>query len=349
MEQGGDFFDRIGLGQRRTPVSASMGLTFRCNLRCAHCYLGDHRGGQSNELSTAEIFDLFDQMAAAGTLWLLLTGGEPLVRPDFREIYASAKNKGFIVTLFTNGTLLTPEMADFLADLPPHNIEITLYGATRLTYDQVTQVKGSYDRCMRAIDLLMARSIPLKLKAMAMTSTVAEIPAMKTFARGLGLEFHFDPMLNNDLDQGQTPFPFRLPPGEVARLDLDDPARCLEWQDFYHQQSEIPVNTSFLYNCGAGINSYHIDPFGHLSLCMGVRDHSFDLRLGNFKEGWDNYILQERLTPAVEIGPCASCKLQPLCGQCPAWAESECAGPGEPIQYLCQIGHSRAKALGLID
>ena len=118
-----DFSKRLRerVAGKRIPLSGSLELTFRCNLRCVHCYLdGQHTPSpEQHELTTSEITDIIDQIVAEGCLWLLLTGGEPLVRPDWKEIYLYAKRKGLIITLFTNGTLLTPEDADFLAEWRP--------------------------------------------------------------------------------------------------------------------------------------------------------------------------------------------------------------------------------------
>ena len=99
-----------------------------------------------------------------GCLWFLLTGGEPLVRRDFLEIYQYIKRKGLLATVFTNGTLLTPKIADVLAEWRPFAIEITLYGRTQETYERVTGIPGSHARCMRGIELIMERGLPLNLK-----------------------------------------------------------------------------------------------------------------------------------------------------------------------------------------
>ena len=111
------FFERLKNSGKRIPLSGSLEVTFRCNLRCAHCYLGDNRSGVpgEQELTKEEIFAILDQVTEAGTLWFLLTGGEPFIRPDFMDIYRYAAHKGLLVTIFTNGTLLTPQLADELA------------------------------------------------------------------------------------------------------------------------------------------------------------------------------------------------------------------------------------------
>ncbi|HUU50699.1 MAG TPA: radical SAM protein, partial [Nitrospinota bacterium] len=239
---------------KRIPILGSFELTFRCNLRCAHCYCNlplNSRDAISKELKTGEIFNIFDQIAEAGCLWLLLTGGEPLLRKDFLEIYTYAKKKGFLISLFTNGTLITPKIADYLAESPPSEVEITLYGVTKETHEKVTGIPGSFKRCQKGIELLLARKIPLRLKTMAMTLNRNELSNIKEYAEGLGVKFRFDPELNPRLDHSKTPCNFRLSPEEVVKLDLADEKRIKEWREFC-EKFLGPPEFDNLYLCGAG-------------------------------------------------------------------------------------------------
>ena len=130
--------------------------------------MGDQEARRS-ELTYEEHCRLLDEITEAGCLWLLYTGGEIFARKDFLDIYTYAKQKGLLIGLFTNGTLITPKIADHLAEWRPFMIEITLYGRTRETYEQLTGIPGSYDRCMRGIRLLMERGLPLALKTVGVT------------------------------------------------------------------------------------------------------------------------------------------------------------------------------------
>ena len=130
----------------------------------------------ARELSTDELRRIIDEIADAGCLWLLFTGGEIFARKDFLEIYTHAKQRGLLISLFTNGTQVTPAIADYLAVWRPFAIEITLYGRTRETYERLTGVPGSFDRCMRGIRLLKERGLPLKLKSVAVTINRHETP-----------------------------------------------------------------------------------------------------------------------------------------------------------------------------
>jgi MoaA/NifB/PqqE/SkfB family radical SAM enzyme len=229
---------------QRIPLVGSLEVTERCNLGCAHCYInlpaGDY-GARRRELITREMYQILDQVVDEGCLWLLLTGGEPFVRPDFLDIYTYAKKKGLLVTLFTNGTTVTPRIADHLAEWRPFAVEITLYGATQETYERVTGVKGSFERCMRGIQLLLERGLPLKLKTMVMTLNQAELGEMRALARILGVEFRYDPVLNVRLDGGRSPQEFRIPAEDVVALDLADEQRMQGWRDFQEQYAGPPA------------------------------------------------------------------------------------------------------------
>ena len=133
---------------KRFPLSATFELTNRCNMRCVHCFINEpqaSRAAISKELSTAQVCDLLDRIAAAGCLFLTLTGGEVFLRSDFEEIYTHALKKGMVVVLFTNGTLITESTARLLAEYRPLMVEITLYGATAEVYENMTRIPGSYE------------------------------------------------------------------------------------------------------------------------------------------------------------------------------------------------------------
>src|SRR5579863_890094 len=190
-------------GDKRVPVEVSLEVTRRCPLECQHCYnnlaMGDV-AARNRELSKEEYETLLTELADMGVIWLLFTGGEIFARKDFLDIYTSAKKKGFLITLFTNGILINEKIADYLREFPPFAIEITLYGRTRETYEALTQMPGSYERCLRGIGLLRERGLPLKLKTVATSINKHEVLAMRQFAEEeLGVEFKADGQINHAL------------------------------------------------------------------------------------------------------------------------------------------------------
>jgi radical SAM protein with 4Fe4S-binding SPASM domain len=339
---------------RRIPIGGAIELTRRCPLRCVHCYnnlpLNDQEAKRC-ELTYEEHCRIVDEITEAGCLWLLYTGGEIFARKDFLEIYTYAKKKGLLITLFTNGILLTPEIADYLVEWRPFSIEITLYGRTKETYERITSIPGSYEKCMKGIHLLMERGLPLKLKTMAITINKKEIWEMKDYVeRDLGLEFRFDAIINPRIDCSQNPLNVRLSPQEVIELDLQDPKRMAEWGKFcekFKGPVHPPEKFDELYHCGGGINSFAIDPCGKLRVCALSCDDAYDLRRGCFRDGWEDFLLSVRKKKITKQTKCIDCEIKAMCGMCPANAQLENKDPEEPVDFMCQVAHLRAKALGI--
>jgi radical SAM protein with 4Fe4S-binding SPASM domain len=246
-----------------------------------------------------------------------------------------------ILTLFTNGTLLTRQIADYLAEWRPFKIEITLYGATQETYERVTGIPGSYTRCRRGIDLLLERKLPLGLKTMVMTINHHELEQMKALAGSLGVQFRFDPILHPALNGSTRPTNFRLTPEEIVAIEMADPDRAKRWPEKYRDKPEIPSSERRMYQCGAGRQGFHIDATGKMSPCLIARRSSYDLRKGSFKECWEQFIPEMINCVYSESFECLGCRLRHLCAQCPAVAELEHDDVEKRVEFLCQVAKMR--------
>ena len=346
----GEFSERLHrkVGNQHIPIAGSLEVTMRCNLRCQHCYIPPERrlSRKAPELSLVEIQRILDEVTDAGCLWLLLTGGEPLLRRDFLDIYRYARAKGLILSLFTNGTLVTERIADYLAEWRPFNIEITLYGATQETYERVTGIPGSYARCRRGIDLLLERKLPLKLKTIVMTLNHHELDQMKSFAASLGVQFRFDPIMNAALDGSTRPATLRISPERVVEIEKADAARNSQWPKTIKEYSGRKALNRDLFLCGAGKTSFHIDANGRLSICISSRNPSYDLKSGNFRKGWEGFLPKVTERQYSDRYLCACCSMRFICAQCPAQGELEQQDAESRVEYLCQLTKLRAEAFG---
>ncbi len=331
----------------RLPWSGTIEVTPHCNLRCAHCYIRRcHPEGRI--LSRHELCHILDEIAEEGCLWLLLTGGEPFMRDDFLEVYGYGKKLGMIITVFTNGTMITPEIARYLREWTPRLVEITIYGATRMTYEKITGVAGSFDRCLKGVELLLDQRINLTLKTMAMTLNKTEIWEMKRLAKGFGVTFRFDSVLNPGLDGSRRPCTLRIDPEEVVRLDREDPEYCEAWVRACRAVIKLPPPRDTLFTCGAGLSHFHIDAFGQLQMCTIARQPGYDLRRGSFRQGWREFLPHLLTQKETRRSPCRSCRYRPICLICPGWGQLEYGKSGErPVDYLCQIARLRARAFGV--
>lgn len=343
----------VGVHERikeRVPLNVTLEITHRCPLTCAHCYnnlpMAD-REAASAELTLDDYKRLLDELHQMGTFWLLFSGGEPFARKDFLDIYTYAKQKGFLITIFTNGTILTPAIADYLAEWPPFAIEITLYGHTRETYETLTGQPGSFDRCRRGVNLLLERGLPLKLKTVPTSINRHEVRDMQQFAEELGLEFKYDALVNPRTDCSQSPLAVRLRADEVVALEFDDPTRRSEYRRLLNldlAQGPPPISEN-LYFCGGGMTSCAVDPYGNLSICVISHQDHYNIREGSFTDGWNKGLLAVRKKKRRRLTKCNSCQIQSLCGMCPANGELESGNPESPVEFLCEVAHLRAMAL----
>ena len=272
--------DKLTHLPERFPYSCQWELTCRCNLHCVMCYTDCFNRPEAvrQELSSAEILRIMDELAEAGTLELCLTGGEPLARPDFFQLYEHAIRCGFLVTVFSNGTLITEAHADRFAALRPHCIEISLHGMTRETFERITLGQGSYDRCLQAIGLLLDRQIPLVLKSTAMTLNQHEILEIKRYVESLGrVKYKLGEEMRPELDGSGVPFQYTLSEQDLTELNRQDPDLQ---RDASRRDSAEPLP------CQSGLQRFHIDAYGQLQLCSGNRRQSYDLRNGSFHTGF---------------------------------------------------------------
>jgi radical SAM protein with 4Fe4S-binding SPASM domain len=337
----------------RVPLQVSIEVTRRCPLECLHCYnnlpMGDVEARQ-REMTKEEHFRVLDELVEMGCFWVLYTGGEIFARKDFLEIYTYAKKKGFLITLFTNGTMINETIADYLVEWPPFAIEITLYGRTRETYEALTAIPGSYDRCLRGVRLLKERGLPLKLKTVATSINKHEVMAMRRFAEDeLGVEFKMDGQINPRIDCSQSPLAVRLTPEEVVALDMGSPKGMSEYRRLAKHDLENPPSLAQIdtvYFCGGGMTGFAINAYGEMGICVISQQETFSVRELGVARVWEGSLLQLRSRKRTQMTKCVQCRIQSLCGMCPANGEMENGDRESPVEFLCQVAHLRAAAVG---
>ncbi len=333
----------------RVPLSGTMALTDRCNLRCVHCYIppaavGTPAGRAGAELGTDAWLRLLDEVAEAGCLNLLLTGGEPLLRRDFGALFTRAKRNGMLTTVFTNGTLVDDAVLEAFAAWPPRAVEVSLYGATEATYEAVTGVPGSYRKCRAGIDALLASGVPLRLKTMLLRPNRHEFDAMAALAKSLGVKFRHDPSVFPRFDGDPGPTRLRVPPEEAVAIEMADPERVRDWARFRERTGKLAPQDQ-LYTCGAGRVMFHLDPHGTLRPCLMVRNLAANVSRGGFARAWREVMprLADRAAPPGFR--CRDCGDRIYCGYCPAFFELETGSETKYPSYLCRLGELRAEAV----
>jgi len=338
------------------PLGGGMELTHRCNLGCVHCYCrqpaGD-RAARDAEMSYDTICRIVDQAAEMGCFTLFLTGGEPLLRPDFLDIYDHVISRGILTILFTNGTLITARIADHLAEYPPLFVEVSLYGLTAATYESITGVPGSHARCMAGIRLLADRGIKFHLKTPAMVQNKDELEGLARFAAELGANFRFDAMLHprlHNMSCRYEPYDYSLSLEERVDLEFADAERLRAWQAYVERATAMPLEDT-VYRCGAGLYGFFIDANGLLTMCVLSREPGYDLTQGTFRQGWAALTsLRGRVRHEEDGQGCGDCEMAGFCLQCAARSQLE-YGPDvstRRVDWICDLTHLRANKLAAI-
>lgn len=339
------------LGDQRYPLSGSLELTPRCNLQCVHCYINEQPGcreAMEKELSTAGIQQVLDQVSNAGCLFLLLTGGEPLLRPDFPELYLYARRKGLIITLFTNATLLTPRLIEMFLSTPPSKIEVSVYGATRETYEGLTRIPGSYDRFIHGLELLHQSGLNFGLKSVILSVNKHELSAMQALAERFAQRLRYDGTVWPRLDGTDDAFGTRLSVQEMLDLDCGDPQRMASWSQAYKLGQGLTFRDERVFRCGAGFRSFHIDSSGRMSVCMMARQATYDVTETGFVSAWQK-LGTLRTMKRSRASICLSCTAAGVCSQCPGWSQLAHGDNESVYDYICQLAKEREQQINIYD
>jgi radical SAM protein with 4Fe4S-binding SPASM domain len=347
--------------KHRGLLSFDLEITARCNNDCRHCYInlpaGD-RAARSRELTLQEIGPIADQAVELGALWVLVSGGEPLLREDFREIYLLLKGKGLLVSVFTNATLIRDAHMDLFKRYPPRDIEVTVYGSTEETYERVTGRPGSYRAFRAGLDLLDKGKIKVRLKAMALRSNVHELQEIAGFCRARTKDFYrFDPQLHLRFDRNQARNLLirseRLKPAEIAAIERTDGTRFASLQkhcDILTNRGSSHTGCDHLFHCGLGNSSFNVGFDGTFRLCSSLWAPGtvYDLRQGTLREAWKTFapkVRDMRSGRPEYLENCRNCPIINLCLWCPAHAHLETGELDAPVEYFCRVARARAAAI----
>ena len=265
----------------------TMELTERCNNNCIHCCVNlpaDDQAARERELSTAQIMAILTEAASLGCFAVKYTGGEPLLREDFEELYLFARRLGLGVVLFTNAMLITPHLADLLARFPPREkIEITVYGMKRKSYEAVSRVPGSFDAAWRGIHLLLEREVPFVVKGALLPPNrdevdefdawVATTPWMDhppDYGVFFDLRSRRDSVHHSDAAKNRLIKRLRPSPEEGFDVLARRPESYLKnMKEFYSRFTRLPGDV--LFDCGYGRGGGCVDAYGKFQPCLPLR------------------------------------------------------------------------------
>ena len=349
----------------RHPINATLELTLRCNLKCKMCMFrhSDCENARlaEKELTAAQWADMARQLFEAGTLNLLITGGEPMLRNDFCEIYSSIYRLGFLVTLYTNATLVTEEIMETLRKYPPHRIGITLYGASNETYAALCGCADGFDRALAGAAALATLPSALELRTTLVQDNYHELEAMEALVRQkFDLPLTHSSGVYQSVRGGCMPVAeCRLTPEQTVELTIQRTLKRvreqltpqqLEQLRLYIAQPPQPDCTTeghglTLLGCNAGMNNLTITWDGKLLGCQMLGAFATDAVALGFAKAWEEWPYTVRL-PELNA-QCAACPDMTTCAVCPGVRMAECGNLSGRPDYVCRQTKLLARKKGV--
>ena len=322
------------------PLSVEVELTARCNLQCAHCYLGERRSSSGEEIGLDRLLHLVAEVHDAGCMFLTVTGGEVVLRDGWLRVVEAARRRRMVVTVLTNGTLIGPQEAEALARLRVKEVAVSIYGDTAEAHDALTGVPGSLERSVAGIKALRRAGVPVRVASVVTTANVDRLSRIRRLAERLGCTYRFDHTVRPAADGSLAPLRFRVSAAELARHLYGDEAilsRSAEGKCEAIRARTLPAVARNM--CTAGFASCFVDARGDVYACAGFPPSFGNVTDASFVSVWRGLRAESHrrrmLEPLVE---CQSCDLRRFClSRCPRLALVEDGSLAGPSSRACEM------------
>ena len=342
---------------RGIPIAGTFELTAGCNFNCRNCYVHDAgvHATRENELTAAQWLHIGEQAANAGTVFLLLTGGEPLLRPDFEEIYTGLKKLGLMVSVNTNGSLLTGKTAALFERNPPVRLNVSLYGDSPETYTRVCGV-NAYDTVLANIKRMKEAGVEVKLNVLLTPGNADGYQRLAEQIGALGLHCQASAYAYPPVRRSAPADAERLAPQEAAKLRVRWDLLRGKYASAKNAAERIALPETRTCDeggpaeegvrCRAGHTSYWITAAGDVLICGMIHLPCGNAAETDFTTCWQ---AARALMKTIRMPKqCTACSLRPVCCVCPAACFAETGGFTEAPPYLCEMSRAIVKELAQI-
>ena len=334
--------------QHTQPINGSLELLPLCNMNCDMCYVRLTREEMESKgrLRTVdEWLDVAHQMKKAGTLFLLLTGGEPLLYPGFKELYVELKKMGMILTINTNGTLMNEEWAEFFGKYKPRRINITLYGTDDRAYEELCHYPGGFQKTVDGIRRLREKGVDVKISVSLTKENQNEIEKFYEIGKKLDAPVHTDIYMLPATRERNKPYneQARMSPKDMALAHMKLLEKQLEYPEFIQSIVNTIVEVDRFVpgeekpgcmSCYAGRCSYTINWQGEMRPCVILSEPAISVFDVGFKAAW-KYMVEE-VDKIRTASKCTVCSKKSFCQTCAASALCEEGSYDRVPQYLCE-------------
>jgi len=316
------------------PLGVTLELTYRCNLRCIHCYV---QNSVSRELSLNEWKKIIERLRENGIIFLTFTGGEPFIRNDAIKIMEFASQKDMALRIFTNGSLLTDEICERLKDLKILEVEMSIYGDENV-HDSITGVNGSFKRLLKSLEILRRNGMKVNLKMVVMKGNQKEIEKVHRIGDTFGSKAYFDFFITPKDDGDMSPTRLRLNRNELIRAlkivkTIFSTCSVKDYEEFKNRK----------YLCGAGINFFNINPEGIVSPCLQLRIPCGNIIKDDFEKIWNGKEMMNIRRILRNLNQkCSGCSYSDFCHYCIGINLLENESFQNPSKYSCLLAKVRS-------
>ena len=285
------------------PLTVLLEPTRRCNLECKHCYRIENTNRE--EISIVRLIDLITELRQAGCLFLTLSGGEPLLHPDFLKICRQAHSLNMAISIFTNGTLMTESLVKQLAQLNIVDIHLSIYGATPATHEGITQHKDSYNKTINTASMLKHHGISVRFKYIMMKNNIREYKDMLCLAGQMDIPYDIDPIITPRDDGDMAPTTFSLSDADLETI----------YKDTHPPVTDTQTSNS----CSSGRSYCAINSYGDVYPCIQLPVPAGNIIDNAFLDIWHNskWLREIRNFGSPNQTACVNCAEVGYCRPCP--------------------------------
>lgn len=318
--------------QQFIPMQASLELTNRCNERCSHCYIEDFSDNPQRVLSKEQWFKVLEELRGAGTLFLILMGGEAMLNPFFWDILSKSFEMSFHTSMITNGLKIHDlSTAQKLQKSGLKNVTISLYSLDAMVHDKMTRVRGSHQKTMRAIELCRQAGLSVTLNCLLTKDNIEGIFLLEEWTLVQDLSLKVDPMITPKLNGNLDPTRYRASADQLRWYYQEKKRR---WP---HGKPQPSGDTVEDYACNAGKGKCAVNAYGDLFPCIEIRESLGNLLASPFAELWNGKKVQPWRQMRWQDIKGADQDLVSFCDHCPGMAKNENGDPTQPTCFSKQV------------
>lgn len=312
--------------------SALFELTYKCNEKCVHCYVDSYFSNEKKEISTIDAKKVIDNLYHANVAEITFSGAEIFSRKDSLDIIEYASQKGFLIDIFSNATLLDSDSILRLAQCNIKSFHASIYGSNAKLHDSITGISGSFDKTVEVLKILNNLGITTCIKTTVMKENSQDYSNLIKLGESLGCDIQVGMSIIPTMKKNTQHLKHRANKSELLLINMEECKR-------YNRETKEVSNDLDTSICNAGHSHISINPYGEVVLCVG-----FDVPIGNavtddILDLWNNsdFLVDWRRKTKRDINCQENCELAPYCSFCPAQAYLETDSYIEKYNEACTL------------